>query len=49
MTIAGVGDATVSSITSETVVVFTASVTTTGGEIVRRQGVTSGTEMQGTR
>lgn len=47
VTIAGVGDATVSSITSETVVVFTGSVTTTGGEIVRRQGVTSGTEMQG--
>lgn len=48
VTINGVGDATVQSITNSTTVVFTASVNTTGGgQAIRRQGVTSGLEMNG--
>ena len=45
--IGGLGSRTVSSITSETVVVFTATITTSGSEVIVRDGVTSGLELQG--
>ena len=48
VTIAGVGDATVESITNDTTVVFTAIVNTGGGgQAIRRQGVSSGEELNG--
>lgn len=48
VTVAGVGDATVLSITNGTTVVFTAAIDTTGGgQAIRRQGVASGQEMNG--
>jgi hypothetical protein len=47
VTVDGIGDRTVSSITSETVVVFTATITTSGAEVIRRQGVATAQELQG--
>lgn len=48
VTIFGIGDATVESVTNDTTVVFTAIVNTGGGgQAIRRQGVSTGEELQG--